>query len=126
MPKGNTILIPVDIGGVTTDVFTEEQLGFTYLNAGYTGYYMNCSIDELNNGTADNYHAADETLTGTVCEIYEDRIVISRYSQEGVHPLGADGTVNPYRPDERLISSEHYSSETSSPQTIQTSAKPTM
>lgn len=113
-----TLLIPVDTGGITSDRFTEKKLRFTYLNAGYTGYYMNCSLDELLSGTSDRYHAADETLTGTICEIYKNRIVLTRYARDGIHRLGADGEANPYCPDGGLIDPSYYSRSTESPQTV--------
>lgn len=118
---GDTILIP-DSGDntVSTDDFTVETLKFTYMNAGYTGYYMNCGGAEVSNGTADQYAAADDTLTGTLCEIFPDKIVITRYSEEGIHPLSWDGEGNPYKDniDEGLIDSEYYSVRRESPAEI--------
>lgn len=118
---GDTVLIP-DAGDntISTDDFTVETLKFTYMNAGYTGYYMNCSSTELEKGTADQYEAADDTLTGTLYEILPDKIVITRYSEEGVHPLSWDGEGNPYKDhiDEGLIDSEYYSIRRESPAEI--------
>lgn len=115
---GDTILIP-DAGDntVNTDSYTEETLSFTYMNAGYVGYYMNCGPEELDAGTSGDYHAADETLTGTVCEIMPDEIVITRYAADGVHRLGAAGEADPYKGgvDEGLIGPEHYSREIAGP-----------
>lgn len=115
---GDGILIP-DAGdnSVSTDSYTEETLSFTYMNAGYVGYYMNCGTEELDAGTAGDYHAADETLTGTVCEIMPDELVITRYSADGRHTLGAAGEADPYRGgvDEGLIDPTHYSREISGP-----------
>ena len=115
---GDTILIP-DAGynTVSTDEYTEEKLNFTYMNAGYVGYYMNCGPDELDAGTAGSYSAADETLTGTVCEITPDELIITRYSEDGVHVLGAEGEGDPYKGgiDAGLIGPEHYSKKTESP-----------
>lgn len=124
---GETILIPdADAGGANSktayaDSFTEKILNFTYMNAGYIGYYMNCGPEELAGGSIDQYASADETLTGTVCEIYPDRLVITRYSADGIHQLGGDGTGDPYKGgiDEDLIDSSHYSTHASSPQTIE-------
>ena len=68
--KGDTILIPqFSEEKVNTNVYTEEELRFTYLNAGYVGYYMNCGPEEHAAGEKDLYSAADETLTGTIFEI---------------------------------------------------------
>ena len=119
--KGDTLLLPVfDESGVNTDEYTEKKLNFTYLNAGYTGYYMNCGPEELEAGTVSEYEAADEALTGTTFEVYPDRVVITRYDKEGVHALGSAGEADPYKGgiDEGLIPEEVYSRETGSPQSL--------
>ena len=118
---GDTVLIPeLNETSVTTDKYTEETLTFTYMNAGYTGYYMNCGPEELDAGEKELYSAADETLTGTVFEIYSDRIVITRYDTEGVHELGHAGEADPYKGgiDTGLIPEESYSKSTESPQEV--------
>lgn len=111
---GDTILIP-DAGDNTssTDSFTEQKLNFTYMNAGYLGYYMNCGQGE----DPGQYRAADETLTGTVCEITPEEIIITRYSAEGVHQLRGQGEGDPYKGgiDSGLIGSEYYSTALDSP-----------
>ena len=120
--KGDKILIPeAGDNTYTTDAFTEETLNFTYLNAGYVGYYMNCGQEEKNSGTLDQYAAADETLTGVVCEILPDELILTRYSSDGKHALGWDGEADPYKGgvDKGLISESAYSSRTDSPQHIQ-------
>ena len=78
---------------------------------------MNCGPEELDNGTYDMYHAADETLTGSVCEIMPDELIIYRYSVEGIHPLNWDGEGDPYKNyiDSGLISEESYSIRVNSP-----------
>ena len=119
---GDELLIPrFAEHAVNTDEFSVETLNFTYFNAGYVGYYMNCGPNEVNNGTVDDYSAADETLTGTVCEIKTDEIVISRYSSEGLHQLSSQGEANPYKNmiDTGLIGSDYYSTEKSSPISIE-------
>ena len=119
--KGDTILIPeFSEEKVNTDVYTEETLNFTYLNAGYVGYYMNCGPEELAAGEKDLYSAADETLTGTVFEIYGDRIAITRYDAGGAHVLGHAGQADPYKGgiDAGLIPENCYSVETPSPQNV--------
>ena len=121
MEPGDSILIPdAEDRTVNTDEYSEEKLNFTYMNAGYTGYYMNCGSEEMAAGEADQYHAADEALTCTVAEIYDDRIVITRYDREGRHILGAAGEADPYMGgiDDGLIGPEHYSGETAGPVTI--------
>lgn len=118
---GDTILIPrFEDWMITSDEYTEETLRFTYMNAGYTGYYMNCGSKEREAEGLEKYRAADETLTGTVAEIYRDRIVLTRYDSEGVHDLGSAGAADPYRGgiDAGLIGEESYSKETPSPQEI--------
>lgn len=119
--KGDSILIPeFDEMDVNTDTYSEKVLNFTYLNAGYVGYYMNCGPEEHNAGATSEYSAADETLTGTVFEVYGDRVVITRYDGSGVHALGSEGEGDPYKGgiDAGLIEEEKYSSETASPQTV--------
>ena len=118
--KGDTILIPTfNEYKVDTDTYTEERLHFTYLNAGYTGYYMNCAPAEYDENS-DKYAAADMTLTGTVLEIYADRIVITRYDANGPHVLGHAGEADPYKGgiDKDLIPEAAYSKETTSPQEV--------
>ena len=118
---GDKILIPqLSETAATTDDFTEETLNFTYMNAGYTGYYMNCGPEELNNGTWKDYDAADTALTGTVLEIYADRIEISRYAADGLHRLSSAGEGNPYKGgiDAGLIDPSKYGTDVESPQTV--------
>ena len=118
---GDSILIP-DGGNSThtTDDYTAETLNFTYMNAGYTGYYMNCAPGEYSSDPESPYRAADETLTCTVAEIYPDSIVLTRYDGNGKHILGAAGEADPYAGgiDRDLIGPEHYSKETAGPVTI--------
>lgn len=63
LPAGDTILI--DDGGDTRS-FSEYTLTFTYLNAGYLGYY-----DGKCSGSG---------ISSTVFEIYSDRVEVARYS----------------------------------------------
>ena len=123
---GDSVLIPeFDENNVTSDTFTEEVLNFTYLNAGYTGYYMHCGLSELKDGSSDQYHAADEILTGTVFEIKPGEIIIYRYSEAGLHQLGSDGEADPYKGgiDAGLIEAKYYSKRTESPQHIERKKK---
>ena len=111
---GETILIP-ELGDSSsyTDEFSTETLNFTYMNAGYTGYYINCGPSE----DASEYAAADSTLSGTVCEIMQDEIIITRYSSAGVHNVGSEGAGDPYKGgiDSGLIGSEYYSKQKDGP-----------
>ena len=127
--KGDTILIPLYNEYVMdTDEYAEETLNFTYLNAGYTGYYMNCAAAEYDADDPGTYAAADMALTGTVFEIYPDRIVAARYDTQGPHVLGHAGEANPYKGgiDKDLIPEAAYSKETASPQEIHLRAQAVM
>ena len=118
---GDVLLLPdFDEKKINTDKFSEEKLNFTYMNAGYTGYYMNCGSDEYEAGQLDQYHAADETLTGTVFRIWPDRLEVNRYSPDGIHPMGWEGQADPYKGgiDEGLIDEKYYSQRVESPQTV--------
>lgn len=109
---GDKILLPVfDEYRVTTDEFSEKTLNFTYMNAGYTGYYMNCGPGEYSSDPESRYRAADETLTCSVIEIYDDRIEITRYDENGQHDTGSAGEADPYKGgiDKELIGPEYYS-----------------
>lgn len=78
--------------------FQTETLNFTYMNAGFTGYY-------------DNRNGADDTLTMTAFQIYSDRVVVSRYSAADKHNLKCKGVTNSYKnesgyaPDETVVTS---------------------
>lgn len=118
---GDSLLIPAfNELKVDTDTYNEEELRFTYLNAGYTGYYMNCAPAEYDEDDQDKYGAADMTLTGTVFEVYADHIVITRYDADGKHVLGHEGAADPYKGgiDTDLIPQSKYSIQTDSPQTV--------
>lgn len=115
---GSSILLPeFDKTDITTDDFEEKTLNFTYMNAGYTGYYMNCAPDEYSSDPDSEYRAADETLSCSVIEIYGDRIVITRYDENGEHALGSEGEADPYRGgiDSGLIDEMYYSGVTEGP-----------
>ena len=119
--KGESLLVPrFEEDKINTDEYSIEKLNFTYLNAGYVGYYMNCGPEEHDAGIAAEYDAADNALTGTVFEIYTDRIVITRYDAFGKHVLGHRGEADPYKGgiDKGLIDEADYGGETKSPQTI--------
>ncbi len=115
---GDTLLIP-DAGTNTacTDSYTTETLNFTYMNAGYLGYYMTCGKGEYFDGTYEKCQVADETLTGTVCEITPDELVFSRYAVDGIHSIGYAGEGDPYKGgiDSELIGPEAYGKAVESP-----------
>ncbi|MBR5312032.1 MAG: hypothetical protein IKU40_04015 [Clostridia bacterium] len=62
--------------------YREETLAFTYLNAGYTGYYH-----DVNKG-------AETDLSMTVFQITEDAVTIERYTADGLHDLKSPGVSN--------------------------------
>lgn len=80
LAKGDKINIAQ--GSKTT--FNVETLNFTYMNAGFTGYY-------------ENKNGADDTLTMTVFSITGDTVTVKRYSADGVHNLKSSGVTNSYK-----------------------------
>ena len=64
--------------------FAVKTLNFSYLNAGFVGYY-------------ENHNRADDTLTMTAFKIYSNKVVVSRYSDSGVHNLKCEGVANSYK-----------------------------
>ncbi len=66
----------------STSSYTTETLNFTYMNAGYTGYY-NESGYSTSSGT--------DKLTMTTFHIYGDRVVVNRYSTNGLYNLKSAG-----------------------------------
>ena len=81
LKKGDEILIAQN----SRTEYETETLNFTYLNAGYTGYYRN-----VNSGS-------DVTLTMTTFKISDDQILISRYDQSSLHDLKSTGVRNSYK-----------------------------
>lgn len=97
LEAGDTILLPHLSEGISrTDSFDEATLNFTYLNAGYVGYV---------NGEADT------TLTGTLCQIYTDELVLTRYCGDGVWLMHGTGTKCADPDDSGIIHSEYYEPE---------------
>ena len=80
LEKGDNILI----ADKSTTNFKTETLNFTYLNAGFTGYYEN------NNG-------ADDTLTMTLFRIKGNEVTIARYDKDGLHNLKSEGIKNEFK-----------------------------
>ena len=73
LTKGDTILIP----NLSRESYTQETLKFTYMNAGYTGYYSGC---------------LDTTLTMTLFDIEGNQVVVKRYDSKGLHNLKSSGS----------------------------------
>lgn len=94
LAKGSSI----NIAQSSRTNFKTETLKFTYMNAGFTGYY-------------ENRNSADNTLTMTVFQIYGDRVEVSRYSANGIHNLKCKGVTNHYKgesgysPDTSIVES---------------------
>lgn len=74
----------INIAQASQTVFEEKTLNFTYMNAGFTGYY-------------ENKNGADDTLTMTVFSIADDAVTVKRYSADGVHNLKSKGFTNSYK-----------------------------
>ena len=81
LEKGDKILV----AQASQTTFREETLAFTYMNAGYVGYYKNVNA------------GAETDLTMTVFEITEDEVEIKRISQTGNHDLKSAGVRNSYK-----------------------------
>ena len=74
----------INIAQASTTVFKEETLNFTYMNAGFTGYY-------------ENHNGADDTLTMTVFSITDDTVTVERYDANGTHNLKSEGVTNSFK-----------------------------
>ena len=74
----------INIAQRSQTYFAVKTLNFSYLNAGFVGYY-------------ENHNGADDTLTMTAFKIYSDKVVVSRYSDRGVHNLKCEGVTNSYK-----------------------------
>ena len=81
LQKGDSILIAQS----STTQFREETLNFTYLNAGYVGYYT-----EVNSG-------AETDLSMTVFSFSDEEMVVTRFTESGIHDLKATGVTNAYK-----------------------------
>ena len=80
LAKGDDILV----ADYSSSKYSYETLNFTYLNAGFTGYY-------------DNNNGADDTLTMSVISVKDGVMTLSRYSKDGVHVLKSEGFKNTYK-----------------------------
>lgn len=74
----------INIAQASKTVFNVETLNFTYMNAGFTGYY-------------ENHNGADDTLTMTVFKITDDTVTVERYDANGKHNLKSVGVTNSYK-----------------------------
>ncbi len=102
---GDWLLIPrPEEGERVTSNYSKETIRFTYLNAGYVGYFSSAG--------------GEETLTCTVCELFDDSMRFSRYAVDGIHILSAEGAANPAKDDRALIPSEYYGERLDSPYSV--------
>lgn len=107
---GDWLLIPqVEEEETVTSRYTQEKLTFTYLNAGYVGYFSS-------EGKEDQL---ESTLTCTVCEIKGNDLTFSRYSKDGIYLLNGEGRCNPAKDDSKLIPREYYGEPLESPYTVE-------
>ena len=85
LKKGDTMLVP-DYDNYL--VPAEVTLNFTYMTAGYLGYY------------GSTYGGADGALSMTVFRIQQDgSVIVGRYTADGIHELKAAGVKNEERND---------------------------
>lgn len=75
LTNGDKLRVP----NASTSSSTEHTLNFTYMNAGYVGYYGGNIKDSDGN--------ADTGMSSTVFEVYSDKVVVSRYDEDGATDL---------------------------------------
>ena len=85
LKKGDKINI-AEIGSTTA--WTEETLKFTYMNAGYVGYYNESGF---NGSDTDNTE-----LTMTVFKIESDKVTVERYSANEMYNMKSAGRDGQY------------------------------
>jgi hypothetical protein len=110
LPVGDKICI-AEAG--STSAWTEETLNFTYMNAGYTGYYSDPYTYVTTAGT--------DKLTMTVFAITDNQVTVERYSANGLYNLksaGYDGSYSNTSVTNASLGLPKYSAVYSSPQTI--------
>ncbi len=99
----------INIAQHSTTEYTQETLYFTYMNAGYVGYYRH-----VNEG-------AETTLTMTAFEITGNEVTVKRYSQDGLYKLKSAGVRNKHAADGSSVDSScktnHNGNETYEPDT---------
>lgn len=110
LPKGDKICV-AEAG--STSAWTEETLNFTYMNAGYTGYYSDAFTYNTTAGT--------DKLTMTVFAITDNEVTVERYSANGLYNLksaGYDGSYSNTSVTNVSLGLPKYSTVYASPQTI--------
>ena len=110
LPEGDKIAI-AELG--STSAYTTETLNFTYMNAGYTGYYSEPYTYVTNAGT--------DKLTMTVFKIESNQVTVERYSASGLYNLksvGYDGSYSDTSVTNQTLGLGVNSTVYASPQTI--------
>lgn len=74
----------INIAQDSTTSYRAETLAFTYMNAGFTGYY-------------ENHNGADDTLTMTVFQFDDTSLTINRVDESGIHNLKSAGVINSHK-----------------------------
>ena len=114
LPKGDKINI-AEVGSQTN--WTEETLSFTYMNAGYVGYY---------NESGYNADETDDTkLTMTVFAITDNEVQVERYSANGLYNMksaGRDGYYASTSSSASTLGLAYNATVYTSPQTIDLTA----
>ncbi|MBQ8368996.1 MAG: hypothetical protein IJY35_03335, partial [Clostridia bacterium] len=97
----------------STSAWTEETLNFTYMNAGYVGYYSDAYTYDTTAGT--------NKLTMTVFAITDNEVTVERYSEDGLYNMksaGYDGSYSNTSVTNVSLGLPKYSTVYASPQTI--------
>ncbi len=74
----------IQIAQASNSDYKEETLNFTYMNAGFVGYY----------DTTNTTEGVERDLTMSVFEIRGNQVKISRYSKDGLHDVKSAGVAN--------------------------------
>ena len=93
LTKGDSI----NIAQGSTTSYQAETLAFTYMNAGFTGYY-------------ENHNGADDALTMTVFQFDDTTLTVNRVDESGIHNLKSAGVLNSHKNE---ASNGGYSADTS-------------
>ncbi len=106
LPVGSTIIVP-NRGDKST--YTQYALNFTYMTAGLSAYVAG--------------DHSENQLSGTVFEVYDDKVLIKRYNDStdrannGLTNVGNVGEARPDNTSAGLLHS-YYAKEYNSPQTV--------
>lgn len=98
LTKGDSMLVPQG----NKIAKASRTLAFTYLNAGYIGYYQ-------------NVNGQDDALTMTYITIKGNEVSFARYDKNGIHNMKSKGVTNAYKNENAYKPNE---TEYPSPQTV--------